>query len=174
MVIDKDPQILLYFLVDPLRLHIGLGMVGSGGIPFDVQQFVQVLHEVRVELGAPVMDDFLGDAMKFEYMIAIQPGHAFRSDGGVGGQDVNLLGKAVHHHADGIVPLGLWQFSNQVDADDLPGLSGDVVRVEWVVRALPDVFDPLALSTLMRCMTVGLWPSGIFLFYYSVHLLLIL
>ena len=29
-------------------------------------------------------------------------------------------------------------------------------------------------SSLMRCMTVGLWPSGIFSFYCFVHLLLIL
>ena len=85
MVIDKDPQVLLYLLVDPLRLPIGLWVVGSGGIPFDVQQLVEILHEVRVELGAPVMDDLLRDAMELKDMIAIQPCHALRGDGGVGG-----------------------------------------------------------------------------------------
>ena len=77
VVVDEDPQVLLYLLVDPFRLPIGLWVVGSGGIPFDVQQLVQVLHEVRVELGAPVMDDLLRDAVELEHMIAIQPGHAF-------------------------------------------------------------------------------------------------
>ena len=65
-------------------------MVGSGGIPFNVQQFVQVLHEVRVELGTPVMDDLLRDAMELEDVIAIQLGHALRCDGGVGGHDDSL------------------------------------------------------------------------------------
>ena len=76
MVIDADPQVLLYLLVDPFRLPIGLWVVGSGGIPFDVQQLVKILHEARVKLGAPVMDDLLGDAMELEHMIAIQPCHA--------------------------------------------------------------------------------------------------
>ena len=100
-------------------------------------------------------------AMKFEHMITIQPGHAFRCDGCVGGEDVNLLGEAVHHHTDGIVPLRFRQLSNQVDADDLPGLSWDVVRVKRVVRALPDGFDPLALSTpfdVFPDVPVDPWP----------------
>ena len=77
MVVDEYPQVLLYFLVDPLCLPIGLWVVGGGRISFNVQQLVQILHEVRVELGTPVMDDFLGDAVKLEHMIAIQFGHAF-------------------------------------------------------------------------------------------------
>ena len=76
MVIDKDPQVLLNLLVDLPHLSIGLRVIGSGGIPFDVQQFVQVLYEVQVELGGSVMDDFLGNAMEFKDMVSIQPGHA--------------------------------------------------------------------------------------------------
>ena len=60
-------------------------MVGSGRVSFNVQQLVQVLHEVRVELGTPVMDDLLGDAMELKDVIAIQPCHALRGEGGVGG-----------------------------------------------------------------------------------------
>ena len=112
MVINEYPQVLLYFLVDPFCLPVGLWVVGSGGIPFDVQQLVQVLHEVRVELGTPVMDDLLRDAMELEDVIAVQLGHALRCDGGVGRQDVNLLGETIHHHADGIVPLRFGQLSN--------------------------------------------------------------
>ena len=77
---------------------------------------------------------------------------------------MNLLGEAVHHHADGIVSLRLRQLSNQIDADDLPGLRGDVVGVERIVRALPDGFDPLALSTpldVLPDVPVDPWPPVI-------------
>ena len=77
MIINAYPQVLLYLLVDPLRLPIGLWVVGSGGIPFDVQQLLKILHEARVKLWAPVMDDLLRDAMKLKDMITIQPCHAF-------------------------------------------------------------------------------------------------
>ena len=50
-------------------------------------------------------------------------------------------------HTDGIVSLRLWQLSNQVDTDDLPGLRGNVMRVKWIMRALPDGFGSLALLT---------------------------
>ena len=53
----------------------------------------------------------------------------------------------VHHHTDGIVPLRFRQLCNQVDADDLPGLRGDVMGVKRVVRALPDGFGSLAFLT---------------------------
>ena len=74
---------------------------------------------------------------------------------------MNLLGEAVHHHTDGIVPLRFRQFSNQVNTDDLPGLSWDVVRVEWVVRALPDGFGSLAFLTPLDVfpdVPVDPWP----------------
>ena len=74
---------------------------------------------------------------------------------------MDLFGKAVHHHADGIVSLELWQFSNQIDADDLPGLRGNVVRVKRVVRALPDGFGSLAFLTPFNVfpdVSVDPWP----------------
>ena len=107
------------------------------------------------------MDDLLRDAMELEDVIVIQPGHALQRDGGVGGQDVNPLGEVVHHHADGIVPLRFRQLSNQVNADDLPGLRGNVVRVKRIVRALPDGFDSLAFLTPLNVLPdvpVHAWP----------------
>ena len=76
MVVDVDPQVLFDLLVDPFSLSISLWVIGRQKVPFNVQQSVQVLHEVRVELGTPVMDDLLGDAMELKYMVTIQPGHA--------------------------------------------------------------------------------------------------
>ena len=72
-----------------------------------------------------------------------------------------MLGEAVHHYADGIVPLRLRQLSNQVDADDLPGLRGNVMRVKRIVRALPDGFGSLAFLTpfdLFPDVLVDPWP----------------
>ena len=74
------------------------------------------------------MNDLLGYAMELEHMIAIQPGHAFQSDGGVGEQNMNLLGEEIHHHTDGILSLRFQQFFNQVISVDLLRLRRDVMR----------------------------------------------
>ena len=74
---------------------------------------------------------------------------------------MDLFGEAVHHHTDCIVSLRLRQLSNQVDTDDLPGFRGNIMGVERVVRALPDGFDPLALSTpfdVFPDVPVDPWP----------------
>ena len=74
---------------------------------------------------------------------------------------MDLLGKVVHHHADGIVPLRFRQFSNQVNTDDLPGFRGNVMGVERIVRALSDGFDPLAFSASFNVfpdVPVHSWP----------------
>ena len=39
--------------------------------------------------------------------------------------------------------------------------------------ALTEDSQHFSWEGMMRCMTVGLWPSGIFSFYYFVHLLLV-
>ena len=74
---------------------------------------------------------------------------------------MDLLGEVVHHHADGIVSLRFWQFSNQVNVDDLPGFRGNIMGVERIVRALPDGFDSLTLPTsfdIFPDVPVHPWP----------------
>ena len=46
MGVDEYPQVLLYLLVDPFCLPVGLWVVGSGGISFNVQQPVQIVMMV--------------------------------------------------------------------------------------------------------------------------------
>src|SRR5258705_338183 len=41
---------------------------------------------------------------------------------------VNPLGQAIHHHEDGIVSLGVREFSNHVYRDHLPASIRDLVR----------------------------------------------
>ena len=57
---------------------------------------------------------------------------------------MNLLGEAVHYHADHIVSPRLWQFSNQINTDDLPGFRGNVMGMDWVVGVLLHGLGPLA------------------------------
>ena len=107
------------------------------------------------------MDDLLRDAMELEDVIAIQLGHALQCLGGVGGQDMNLLGETIHHHTDGIVPLGFRQLSNQVDTDDLPRFRGNVMGMQRIVGTLSDGLNPLTLSTSFNVfpdVPVDPWP----------------
>ena len=75
MVVDVDPQVLFDLLIDPFGLSIGLWVVGRREVPFDVQQSVQVLHEMRVRLGASVVDNLCGNAMQSEDLIFVHLGH---------------------------------------------------------------------------------------------------
>ena len=51
--------------------------------------------------------------------------------------------------------------------------TGGIYRYDAFFGALTEDSQHFSWEGMMRCMTVGLWPSGIFSFYYSVCLLLI-
>ena len=57
-----------------------------------------------------------------------QPGDSGGVQGGGCGYGMNLLRQAIHHHKDGIVPLGVWEFSDHVYRDHLPVSVRDLVR----------------------------------------------
>src|SRR5260370_20889030 len=56
-----------------------------------------------------------------------QPGDSGGVQGGDCGYGMNLLRQAIHHHEDGGVPLGVWEFSDHVYKDHLPALGRDLV-----------------------------------------------
>ncbi len=58
-VVDEDPEILLNFLVDSFSLSICLWVVGSGYVCLDLEQVIEVFHELGDEHGASVRDDYL-------------------------------------------------------------------------------------------------------------------
>src|SRR5258708_37002867 len=60
-------------------------------------------------------------------MLQEQPGDSCRVQGGDCGDGVNPLGQAIHHHEDGIVSLGVSEFSNHVYGDHLPVLIRNLV-----------------------------------------------
>ena len=103
-MVDEYAQVLLNLLVDSFRLPIRLRMVRRGGIAFDAHQFVEVLHEPGLELGASIVNDLPGDTVQSEDVISINLCHAVHRQGCLGWNDMYLLGESVHHHANGIVP----------------------------------------------------------------------
>src|SRR5258705_6393233 len=60
-------------------------------------------------------------------MLQEQLGDSCRVQGGDCGDGVNPLGQAIHHHEDGIVSLGVQEFSNHVYGDHLPASVRDFV-----------------------------------------------
>ena len=120
MVVDEDAQVCLDLLIDSFRLSISLGVIRRGEVSFNAEQLVQVLHELGVELGSSVMDDFLGNAVKSEDLVLVHLCHSFRCDRHVGGDGMDLLREFVHKDADSIVTLRFWQFSDQIHRDYLP------------------------------------------------------
>ena len=105
MVVDINPQVLFYFLIDPFGLSIGLWVIGRREVPFNVQQLVQVLHEMGVKLGASVVDNLCRNAMQSEYLILVHFGHSFRGDRHVHGNCMYLFGVMIHHNANGSVRI---------------------------------------------------------------------
>ena len=78
----------------------------------------------------------MGQPMQLEDVVLVQLGHPFRGHCHTGGHRMDLLGEPVHKDADGVVSLGLWERSNQVHADHLPGLRRDCMGIQWIVGAL--------------------------------------
>ena len=72
---------------------------------------------------------------------------AFRGDRRICWKHMDLLCEPIYKDADRIVSLRLWQLSNQIHADDLPGFDRDIIGVEYAFGLLSDRFHPLALLT---------------------------
>ena len=103
-MVDEYAQILLDLLVYPLRLSVHLRVVQRGRIALDAHQLVKVFHGPGLKLGAPIMDDLPGNTVQPEDVISVDLCHAMCHHRCLGGDDMYLLGKSIHHHADGIVP----------------------------------------------------------------------
>ena len=103
-MVDEYAQILLNLLVYPLCLSVCLWVVCRRRVALNAHQLVKVLHEPGLELGASIVNDLPGDTVQSEDMISINLCHAVRRQGCLGWDDVYLLGKSIHCHANGIVP----------------------------------------------------------------------
>jgi hypothetical protein len=63
MIVAEDTKVVFNFLINPLCLAIGLGMVSCASIALDVEKSVEVAHECRYEIGTTVADNFSGQPM---------------------------------------------------------------------------------------------------------------
>src|SRR5258705_3735082 len=78
------------------------------------------MQEVGHECGSVVANHFLWKSVVVPDMLQEQPGDSCRVQGGDCGDGVNLLGQTIHHHEDGIVSLGVQEFSDHVYGDTMP------------------------------------------------------
>src|SRR5258708_3500551 len=74
------------------------------------------MGEVGYEGGSIITDYFFQKSMMMPDVLQEQLGDSGGVQGGDCGYGMNLLRQAIHHHEDGIVPLGVWEFSNHVYA----------------------------------------------------------
>ena len=74
MRVNPDTKEGFKLLVLTFSLTIRLWVVGCGGVVFNAQEFVKADRKLGLELGAPVMDDLLGDSMQSKNIIPQQSG----------------------------------------------------------------------------------------------------
>src|SRR5258705_12536612 len=85
------------------------------------------MGEVGYKGGSMVADHFLWKSVMAPDVFQEQPGDSGRIQGGDCGYGVNLVRQVIHHHEGGIVPLGVWGFSDHVYRDHLPASVRDLV-----------------------------------------------
>ena len=76
VLIYKESQELLDFLIDPLCLTIGLRVVSGGRHNPDFQQLAEAVCEIQHELGPLVTNDLLRESMEFTNMVIEQPSYS--------------------------------------------------------------------------------------------------
>src|SRR5260370_31992256 len=85
------------------------------------------MGEVGYEGRSMITDYFFWKSMMMPDVLQEQPGNSSGVQGGDCGYGMNPLRQAIHHHEDGIVPLGVQEFSDHVYGDHLPALVRDLV-----------------------------------------------
>src|SRR5258707_5703687 len=88
---------------------------------------LQAMGEVGYEGGSAIADYFFRKSMMMPDVLQEQPGDSGGVQGGDCGYGMNPLRQAIHHHEDGIVTLGVREFSNHVYRDHLPASVKELV-----------------------------------------------
>src|SRR5258708_489443 len=76
------------------------------------------MGEVGYEGRSVIADYFFWKSMMMPDVLQEQPGDSSGVQGGDCGYGMNLLRQAIHHQKDGIVPLGVQEFSDHVYSVD--------------------------------------------------------
>src|SRR5258707_1702661 len=105
------------------------------------------MGEVGYEGRSLVADHFFWKSVMVPDVFQEQLGNSGGVQGGNCGYGMNPFRQAIHHHEGGIVPLGVWEFSDHVYRDHLPALGRDLVGDQ-----LPHLLYQEA-SFLVACIT---------------------
>src|SRR5260221_8848380 len=85
------------------------------------------MGEVGYKGRSTIADYFFWKSVMTPDVLQEQLGDSSGVQGGDCGYGMNPLRQAIHHHEDGVVPLGVWEFSNHVYGDHLPASVRDLV-----------------------------------------------
>src|SRR5258707_14372735 len=86
------------------------------------------MGEVGYKGGSMIADYFFQKSVMMPDVLQEQLGDSGRVQGGDCGYSMNPLRQVIHHHEDGIVPLGVQEFSYHVHGDHLSALVRDLVE----------------------------------------------
>src|SRR5260221_8957086 len=75
-----------------------------------------------------------------------QLGDSSGVQGGDCGYGMNLLRQVIHHHKDGVVPLGVWEFSDHVYEITCQHWSGTLLGISFPTFCIGKVFVQLHTS----------------------------
>ena len=131
---DEDAYVLFQLLVNPFGLSIGLRMIGGRRGGFDPEQPVEFLHEQGNKLRPSVGDNFAWEAVEFPDIADVEVSGSGGRDSGHRLDEVRPLTYRVDDRHDGVVPARLWEFHDEVYADDLPTFVRDRKRVKFADR----------------------------------------
>ena len=95
MMINPESQILFKPLISPFGLSVGMRMICSGRVLFNVELFAELLHKLQRESGVPIRDDFRWYAESWEDVIEVELGHSFSVDGLITGEKDSHFGASL-------------------------------------------------------------------------------
>jgi len=131
---DEDAYVLFQFLVNPFGLSVGLWMIGGRRGGFDPEQPVEFLHEQGNELWPSVGDNLAWEAVEFPDVADVEVSGSGGRDSGHCLDEVRPLTYRVDDRHDGVISSGLWEFHNEIYADDFPVFIRDREWVEFSDR----------------------------------------
>src|SRR5258705_2606696 len=105
------------------------------------------MGEVGYEGRSTIADYFFWGSMMMPDVLQEQLGDSGRVQGGDCGYGMNLLRQAIHHHEDGVVPLGVQEFSDHVYRDHLPASVRDLVGDQLPHLLCWECLHPVACIT---------------------------
>ena len=112
-------------------------MVGHGSCQFDSEQSVELFGEVGNELWAPIRHHLLRESMMSPNVLDKESSSPCCGDRSEGRGKVGPFGDQINHHHDCIVAGRLWELTNEVYADCVPGGDQDQERVKFTDQVRP-------------------------------------